>query len=179
MATVEHAIVNTDLMTGTDVRSQMRSFRYGTYDDTKKTLTGVAIDNGNLVKLTRILDGNQDLWMAETPAATTPLNEICIVATPEIMYDERENRLEDFYNEAEKNSTGLRLVAGDIFGATAPAWDGTPAVDKFAVLMAGTKIKVADAAPTGTNAATLIGKIINTRLHNGKVFYNVEVGRAS
>lgn len=179
MATVEHAIVNTDLMAATDVRSGMRSFRFGTYDATKDVLTGEDIDNGNLVKLTRILDANQDLWVAEKPAANTPLSELVLVTTPEIMYDEREDRLEDFYNEADKNATGMRLEIGSIFGATLPAWDGTPAAGKFCVAMAGTKLKVADAVPTGTSAATLIGKIIDTRIHNGKTFYNVEIGRAS
>ena len=179
MATVDHAVVNTDLMSATDVRTGMRSFRYGTWDATKKILTGVDIDNGNLVKLTQILDANQDLWVAVTPEANTPIEELALVTTPEMMYDERENRLEDFYNIAGTNATGMRLHKGDIFGATAEAYDGTPAVGSFATAMAGTKIKVAASAPTGTNAATLIGKIIDTRVHNGKTFYNVEVGRAS
>lgn len=164
-----YAVVNTDLMSATDVRSGMRSFRYGTVDATSKAFTPKEIENGSFVTLDSILDAQQDLWIAVDPKTTTLLEDLVLVASPEIMYDERLKNLNQFINEAGTNATGMRLHKGDIYSATAEAFDGTPTVGAKVTAQAGTKAKIGG---TGTQ----IGVIIDVRVHNKVQYYGVLVG---
>ena len=77
MANKKHAVIRTDLMTGTDVAADLRSVRY-----LADGATPTDIDNGCIVKLDGLLEG-------VTPATDTPMKDLVVIATPELMYDER------------------------------------------------------------------------------------------
>lgn len=164
----EYAIINTELVTGTDVRSQLRSVRYGTVSGTD--FTPKEIQNGSVVTFTDEIE--PDLYMAVDPKANTPLKDIVILATPEIMYDERKRNLNEFINEAGDNATGFIPNVNDIFSMTAEGFDGTPKVGNIVEVQAGTKMKTATAA---TANSTQIGKIIGTRVREGDTYYRVRV----
>lgn len=170
MATV-HTIVNTDLLSATDDRSRMRSFRYGTWDATKKELTGKDVDNGSVLLLNNeMLD--RDLWVAVDPAADSPLDDLVLVTTPEIMYDERQKNLNEFYNEAGTNCTGMILKAGDVFSETAEGFDGTPTLGAKVTVQAGPTFKIGG---TGTQ----VGIITDIWVHNKDTYYAVLVKPAA
>lgn len=151
----KHAVVRTDLMSGTDVRADLVSVKYMGEDG--KTAT--EIDNGCVLKVGSLMDGERDIFVGEVPAADDALNDIVLVATPEVIYDEHKHNISDFYNEAGKPIRGYRLRSGNIFSVTEEALDmnGTAvasAEGKVVELQAGVKMKVS-ASATGTQVGTI------------------------
>lgn len=163
-----HAVVRTDLLAGTDVRSELASVRY----QPSNTMTD--IDNGNVVKLGALEDGSRTVYKGLTPAASDAMRDIVLIATPELMYDERLHNLDDFYNKAGVIARGYRLHTADIFSVTKDALDGkaTPEVGDVVELKAGTKLNVAASA---TNGSTAIGKIIDINIVGRYTYYVIEV----
>lgn len=164
----EYAIINTELITGTDVRSQMRSVMFGTESGTDFTPT--EIQNGSAVMFTDEIE--PDLYKAVATKANTPLKDVVILATPEIMYDERKRNLNEFINEAGDAATGFIPNINDVFAITAEGLDGTPKVANIVELQAGTKLKT---VTTATANSTTVGKIIGTRVIDGATYYRVRV----
>lgn len=176
MAEVKHAIVQTELMSGTDDRSRMRSFKFGKKNTTTNKFELLDIDNGNVVELkTPMLD--RDLWTAVEPTAASDLSNIALVATPEMMYDERKKELWQFYNakEEEEACTGLLLKEGDVFSVTTEGLDAaaTIVVDNIVELQAGTKLKVVASATTGS---TTVGKVIDIVERTDGTYIGIRVG---
>ena len=163
-----HGIIRTDLMAGTDVGTHLVSLQY--YVNTTKT----AIDNGNVVLVGDLINGEREVHKATAPAANSSLDAIAIVATPEVMYDQRYKNLRDFYNEAGKVIRGYRLHKHDIFSVTKDALDGaaTPAVGNVVELKAGTKLNVVVSA---TNGSTVVGKIIAVDIVGKDTYYAIRV----
>lgn len=159
------AVVRTDKMYATDVRAGMVSVRYQPGD----VMTD--IDNGNVVKLNGLEDGQREIYKGETPAASDDLKTIVLVATPEVMYDERLRGLDDFYNKAGKAARGYRLHTGDIFSVTADALEGDLAVGNLVELADGTKLSVV----ASESGATVVGKIIDINVVGRFTYYVIEV----
>lgn len=171
-----HAVVRTDLMHGTDVRGELVSLVYANISNNggTQTVTPREIDNGNVLLISDLLEGERELRYGVTPAANSDLRDIALVATPEVMYDERKKNLDEFYNEAGRTARGYRLHSGDIFSVTADALAaaGTIAVGNIVELQAGTKMKVVS---TLTNGSTQIGKIIAIDVVGRYTYYVIEV----
>ena len=163
-----HGVVRTDLLAGTDVRSQLVSVRYQPSD------TATDIDNGNVVLIGDLEDGSRTVHKGGTPAANSDLGAIALVASPEVMYDDRKKALEDYYNEAGKISRGYFLHKEDIFSVTIDALDAasTPEVGNVVELQAGTKLKVVSSATSGS---TTVGEIIDINVVGRLTFYVVKV----
>ena len=168
---MSHAVVRTDNMFGTDVRAGLVSAKY--FVDTTET----AIDNGNVVKLVALIDGEREIFKAVAPAANTPISEVVLVAAPEVMYDERLRNLDEFYNEAGKAFRGYRLHTGDAFSVTKDALDGaaTPAVGDVVELKAGTKLNVKAAATGATDGSTVVGTIEAIEVVGRYTYYVIRV----
>lgn len=168
---VKHAVIRTDLMAGTKVPAALRSFRYF---DSNGDLA--EIDNGCVVALDSIIvdsqgnEPNREVWKAVAPTASTPLSKLAIVATPELLYDERLRNLTDFYNDTDHPARGYMPKSGDIFSVTAEALDGTPAKGSGVALQAKVQLKV------GTyTAGTSFGKIVSKETVNGLDFFVIQV----
>lgn len=164
-----YGVVRTDNMYGTDVRAGLVSIKY---------INGgveTAIENGNVLKVGALIEGEREIYQGATPAATDEMKDIVLVATPEIMYDERKRNLDEFINEAGKPCRGYRLHNGDVFSVTKDALDGAeaPAVGNVVELKAGTKLNVAAAA---TEGSTVIGKIIAVDVVGRYTYYAILVG---
>lgn len=172
-----HAVVRTDNMFGTDVRAGLVSIKYivttGSGPNTVKTET--EIENGNVLKVGALMDGQREVYEGTAPAADDDLKDIVLIATPEVMYDERLRNLDDFVNEAGKICRGYRLHKGDIFSVTKAALDGAaaPAVGNVVELKAGTKLNVAASATSGSTA---VGKIIAVDVVGRHTYYAILVG---
>ena len=163
-----HGVVRTDLLAGTDVRSELASVRYQPSD------TMTEIDNGNVVLLGDLEDGSRTVYKGDTPAANSELKDIVLIASPEVIYDEHIRGLEKYFNEAGKICRGYRLHQKDIFSVTIDALDAAadPAVGNIVELQAGTKLKVVGSATAST---TTVGKIIDINVVGNLTFYVVEV----
>lgn len=161
-----HAVVRTDLLAGTDVRSELVSVRY------QPSGTMTAIDNGNVVLLNGLETGSRTVYKGATPAANSALNDIVLIASPEVMYDERMKNLDEFENAAGTIARGYQLTNPGGFSVTADAFDGTPALGKLVELMAGTKLKVVSSATSGS---TQVGKIADVNVVGRYTYYYVEL----
>ncbi len=163
-----HAVVRTDNMVGTDVRAQLVSVKYIVGS------TPTAIDNGNVLKLDGLMEGEREIFKGVAPAANTALGDVVLVASPEVMYDERLRNLDDYQNEADKACRGYRLHSGDIFSVTKDALDGeeAPAVGNIVELKAGTKLNIAKSL---TQSSTAVGKIIAVETAGSYTYYVIKV----
>ena len=169
----KYCVVRTDRMAGTTEREMLVSAKY-MGDGSAAT----AIENGNVVKLDGLLETanagvvEREIFKAVTPAAGDDLKDIVLVASPEVMYDERKKDLCEFRNEAGEVLRGYRMHSGDIFSCTAEAFDGTPEVGSVIELMAGTKMK---AVTSNTSGSTVIGKCIEVAKAGAYTFYAILV----
>ena len=170
-----YGVVRTDNMYGTDVRAGLVSVKYvvtsGSGNDITKTET--AIENGNVLKLGGLIDGEREIYEGSAPAANTDLKDVVLIASPEVMYDEHKHNLDEYINEAGKACRGYRLHTGDIFSVTADALTGTPEVGNIVELAASTKMKTAASA---TNGSTGVGKIIAKDVVGRHTYYAILVG---
>lgn len=164
----KHAVVRTDNMSGTDVRSQLVSIVYmGTSGD-----TATEIDNGNVLKVGALVSDEREVYIGGDVAVDTAITDVVLVASVEVMYDERKKNLDEYVNEAGKICRGYRLNHGDTFSVTAEALIGTPAVGDIVELDAGTKLKVVKSA---TGGSTSVGKIIAIDVVGRHTYYVIKV----
>lgn len=164
-----YGVVRLDNMSGTTDGTLLRSVRF--YDGDKEA----AIENGRVVLIGDLLDGQREVRKATAPAATSPLNHIGLVAAPELMYDERKRNFTEFINEAGENVRVYIPHVRDIFSVTAEALDAAAAIAKgnLVELQAGTKLKV---VATATDKSTQVGKIIDIETVGSLTYYVIEVG---
>lgn len=164
-----YGVVRLDNMSGTTDGTLLRSVRF--YDGDKEA----AIENGRVVLIGDLLDGQREVRKATAPAATSPLNHIGLVAAPELMYDERKRNLTEFINEAGENIRVYIPHVRDIFSVTAEALDAAAAIAKgnLVELQAGTKLKV---VATATDKSTQVGKIVDIETVGSLTYYVIEVG---
>jgi hypothetical protein len=166
-----YGVVRTDNMFGTDVRAGLVSIKYMGANGQ----TATAIENGNVLKVGALMSNEREIFVGAAPAANDDLKDIVLVATPEVMYDERKRNLDEFINEAGRACRGYRLHKGDIFSVTKDALDGVaaPAVGNAVELKAGTKLNVAASATSGS---TQVGKIIAIDVVGRYTYYVILVG---
>lgn len=171
-----HGVVRTDNMHGTDVRAELVSIQYLGADGATPT----DIDNGNVLKVGALRGDatkgfDREVYVGVEPAANDALKDVVLIASPEVMYDERIRGLKNFFNEAGKICRGYHLHQGDIFSVTKEALDGkaTPAVNDIVELKAGVKLNVAASATAGS---TQVGKIIAIDVVGQHTYYVILVG---
>lgn len=164
-----YGVVRLDNMSGTTDGTLLRSVRF--YDSDKEA----AIENGRVVLIGDLLDGQREVRKATAPTATSPLTHIGLVAAPELMYDERKRNLTEFINEAGENVRVYIPHVRDIFSVTAEALDASSAIAKgnLVELQAGTKLKV---VATATEKSTQVGKIVDIETVGSLTYYVIEVG---
>lgn len=165
-----YGVVRTDNMYGTDVRAGLVSIQYMGADG--KTPT--EIENGNVLKVGALKAGEREVYIGSAVAAADKVSDIVLIASPEVMYDERKRNLDEFINEAGRNCRGYRFHSGGTFSVTKDALDGavTPAVGNIVELKAGTKLNV---AATATTNATTVGKIIAVDVAGRYTYYVIKV----
>lgn len=172
-----YAVVRTDRMEGTGDRNSLISVKYINGSEEE-----AAIENGNVLKrgaLAAIDATNgvyeREIFVGTAVAAGDNLDDVVLVCTPEVCYDERDRELDDFINPAGKAARAYHLRKGDIFSVTKPALDGSasPAVGNLVELKAGTKLNVVASA---TNGSTQVGKIIAIDVVGKYTYYVILVG---
>ena len=164
-----YGIVRTDNMYGTDVRAALVSIKYMGSNGSTPT----AIENGSVLKVGALIEGEREVYVGGAVAANDKVEDVVLVASPEVMYDERKKNLDEFINEAGKACRGYRIHSGDIFSVTKDALTGkeTPAVGNVVELAAGTKLNVADSA---TAESTTIGTIIAVDVVGRYTYYVIK-----
>ncbi len=170
-----YGVVRTDKLMGTDVRSMLESVKYMGSGSTE-----TAIDNGNVVKVDgTLMTGELEIKKGVTPAATDALDSIVLIATPEVMYDERKRNLDEFRNDAGKICRGYHLHSGDIFSVTADAvafntnesTDGK--VGSVVELKADIKLNIKTGS--ATPSSTVVGSVIAIDVVGRYTYYVIQV----
>lgn len=171
-----YPIVRTDNMSGTTDSALLRSVKYGSFSGS--TFTAAGINNGCVAKLDKILDATKDreVWAAVVPAANTPLQDIVLIATPELDPDPRNRNLDTFTNAAGSIQRGYHFHQNDVFSVTSDAFSGyvsgTTAVGYAVELQADNKMKIVASATAST---TQIGKIIQIETVGSKTYIVIRV----
>lgn len=165
-----HGVVRTDNLNATDVRGgdNLVSVRY------QPSNTKTAIDNGNVVLIGDLETNQREVYKGATPAANSPLEDIVLVASPEIFYDGFKHDLADFENPAGYIARAYHLHQNDTFGLTKEALDGasSPAVGDTVELKAGTKLNVVASL---TGGSTRVGTIIAKEVYPSRTYYVIKV----
>ncbi len=167
---MSYAIVRTDAMAATDVRGQLVSVKYMGANGSTPT----AIENGNILKLGALVSGEREVYIGGAVAANDKIENIVLIASPEVIYDERKHDLGDFINEAGTVCRGYHIHSGDTFSVTKEALSGTgtPAVGNIVELAAGTKLAFVS---TATASTTTIGRIIAVDIVGSHTYYAIKV----
>lgn len=163
-----YGIVRTDNMYGTDVRAALVSIKYMGEDGATPT----AIENGSVLKVGALIEGEREIYVGGAVAANDKVEDVVLVASPEVMYDERKKNLDEYINVAGKACRGYHIHSGDIFSVTKAvlAGEATPAVGDVVELAEGTKLSVAKEA-TG---ATVVGTIIAVDVVGRYTYYAIK-----
>jgi len=166
-----YSVARTDNLMGTDVRSALVSVKY--YHNNAPA----EIENGHVLKVTELLDKEREVYKAVDTAVTDSLNEIVLVVGPELIYDDRKKRLDEFVNAADEPARAYRLHNGDTFSVTKNALVGAaePAVGDIVELAAGNKLSVSPKAVGGTVGSTKVGRILHIEDTGMYLYYTVLV----
>lgn len=165
----KHGICITEKLSGTFNGADLVSVRYMANGNP------AAIDNGCVVVVGDLEDGSREIRKATAPAKDSAKAAIALIASPEVIYDERlQGDLANFENEAGVAARGYLLEKPhQVFAVTGDVLDGGEARIKGAVveLQAGVKLL---AAASNTSGSTQIGEIIDVFTQRGKTFYAIE-----
>lgn len=165
-----YTICNLDKMSGTEDSSLLVSLRY--FDSSGDE---AEIENGSVVQLGDLIDGEGELYKATAPKAGVKIYDLVLVSSPEIIYDQtRHHNLDEYINVAGHNCRGYHFHSGDGFSVTKEGFSGTPAKGNYVSVTAGsTKLKVSATAPAASDIS--IGKIEDIRSYKNVVYYYIKV----
>lgn len=114
-----YTVIRTDLLSGTNVAADLVSLRVYDADDNP-----IAVENGTIVELQGYEDGQREVMKAVLATADSKMEDCVIVATPEVMYDERKKNLDEFINEAGTICRGYIPRSRNMYSITAPGFVG-------------------------------------------------------
>ena len=169
---MSYAVVRTDKMFGTDNRAGLVSVRY--QPEVAGEATPTELENGSVVLLQGLETGEREIYVGVDVKADSDITDVVLIATPEVMRDERKRNLDQFINEAGDPCRGYRFHKGNIFSVTKPALVGkeTPEIGDIVELADGTKLNV---AATATQGSTKVGEIIDINLVGKYTYFAIEV----
>lgn len=116
---MSYCVIRTDLLAATQVASLLRSLRV--YNDADEQ---IEIENGTIVELFGYEEGEREVMKAKLATAESKKEDCVIVATPEVMYDERKRNLDEFINEAGTICRGYIPHARDMYSITKEGFVG-------------------------------------------------------
>lgn len=147
-----YTVIRTDLLSGTDVAADLVSLRV--YDTDGET--PIEVENGSIVELIGYEGGQREVMKAKLATASSNVADCAIVATEEVMYDERKKNLDEFINEAGTICRGYIPRSRNIYSITKEGFVGgtaPSAVGAKVGLGAGGKL---DTAKTGYGSVMAI-----------------------
>jgi len=131
--------------------------------------TATAVENGRIVALSGLIDGEREVFKAVAPTATSKVLLTCGV---EMQYDETTyHGLEDYTNEAGKPFRAIYLQSGDIFSVTAAALDAVPAVGNFVTVSTTTQMVV----KATVTSEQVVGTVIAIETVGADTYYVIAV----
>lgn len=171
MAKIKHAVIRTDLMSGTAQPADLVSFRFYTAatKDGVTVYTPAEVENGTVVKLLGYEDNLREVYKAVAATSSDNLGDCAIAAGVEVMYDERLKALEDYTNEAGKIVRGYIPRSRNTFSVTKEAFVGGTVPVKGDTIGIGTGGKL-DKTGSGLGVCTDI------EVNGLRTWYAVRIG---
>lgn len=114
-----YCVIRTDGMSGTKQPADLRSLRFYGADGNP-----AEVENGTIVKLQGLEDGQREVYKAIAATASDDLNDCVVVAGVEVPYDERLKNLDQYINEAGKAVRGYILRSRNQFSITKEGFVG-------------------------------------------------------
>jgi hypothetical protein len=162
-----HAVVRTDKMYGTDVRSGMVSV---------KITEANGIDNGCVAILGDLVTDEREVYAITKPTASADFDAVVLIATPEVNSNPLEYAIDKFYNKKDSIARGYRLHKGDIFSVTKEALSAADFDDVAAGNIVELKADyVLNIVESATSGSTVIGKILGVEVAGGHKYFVIEV----
>lgn len=167
MANTPYTVVRTDLMSGTRVEADLVSCRVYDADDE----TQIAVENGTIVELEGYEEGQREVFKAKLATADSDLNNCVLIASVEVMYDERKRNLDEFTNEAGAICRGYVLRSRNMFSITKEGFvSGTAPTTIGNAVGIGTGGKL-NASGTG------FGTYVATETAGRYTYYTIMIGK--
>lgn len=143
-----YTVIRTDLMSGTDVRTDLFSVKVFDGGDQP-----IEVENGTIVKLGDLIEGEREVYKAVLASASDDLKDCAVIATTEVFYDERKHNLDEFVNPADSIARAYALADRCIFSVTKEGFVGGTVPAKKATVSLGANGKIAS---SGTGLGTCI-----------------------
>jgi len=160
---VRHGVFRSDNMMGTTVGTHLVSLRHN-----------ADIDNGHILAIGELEEYSREVHIASIPVVSTPLAQLAICGSEEIIKDVPSHDIFEFYNKADTLIRGYRFSQHDIFSVTKNCLvnEGVGAeVGQFATIANGTRMLL-----SATEVGTVIGRVIAVELEtNGDEFVVIQV----
>lgn len=139
----KYTVIRTDNLSGTDQRADLLSVRV--YDGTGDNAEMIDAENGVIVKIGDLEEGEREVYKATLASSSDSLDECAILAGVEVMYDERLRNLDEFINEAgtavrayvPRNRNFFSVTAKGFVSETVPAVGGTVGIGTDGKLATG------------------------------------------
>lgn len=116
---MSYCVIRTDNLSGTDVAADLVSLRV--YNDEGEH---IAVENGTVVELQGYEEGKREVMKAVLATADSKKEDCAIVASVEVMYDERKRNLGDFINEANAICRGYIPRSRNMYSVTKEGFVG-------------------------------------------------------
>lgn len=166
-----YCVVRTDLMSGVKQPADMVSLRF--YDGEGEF---AEVENGVIAKITELESHTvgsdtvyeREIWKGVAATSSDALADCVLIATPEVMYDERKRSLDQFINEAGVAARGYRLRDRNMFSLTAEGFVSGTAPTLGQAVGIGTGGKLA-AGGSG------FGKCVHIEDVGSKKFYAIQI----
>lgn len=148
------------------------------YGNIESVVHTADLENGMVCFLGSLATNERELFNVKTPLdATIITDSLYLIASPEVMYDERLYRLEDFYIAIGTPARAYLLQPGDKFTVSDNAITGASVLDQFVVPTNGTLRLTAAAADPGVDVSRFLGKVIRKETWNGVACTVIQVLR--
>lgn len=169
MATTKYCVVRTDKPSGEAQMADMVSVRF--YGANNKP---AEVENGVIAELQGLetIDTNSnqhEIYKAVAATSRSDMNNVVIICSPELMYDERKKMLDEFINEEGKPARGYIPRSRNIYSWTKEGFVGgtVPAIGGNVGIGANGKL---DASGSG------FGKCIDIDIAGRYTYYAIEIG---
>ena len=139
--------------------------------------TKVDTTNGVFVFVEGLMEGQREVAKATLADLATANKDVLLIHNSEVMYDERDYKLEDFYIKADKVARAYRLYDGDIITLTDDLFIGVPAVGEKLVVHTDGKLGKDD---TALETAKVVFEVIEdcgNELHTNMKAFAVKITR--
>lgn len=123
-------------------------------------ITNVDLKNGSVITIGGLVDGHREAVVGATPTDVT-IDEILLVASPEIVYDSRKHNIHDFINVKNEKLRSYHHTIGDIVTVTDDMVEGTSVKNQYLIPVNGSsKLKpAADLSGNTRFAAKVLEKV--------------------